>query len=87
MAQLGLDPEQMTQLSKTMSSEAEKIEAAAKSLDGRLRAVWWKGKDAEQFNTEWAAHRKAVQQVAAALRDASKRIDRNVGQQQQASGT
>jgi uncharacterized protein YukE len=86
MAQLGLDPEEMTALSRNMRSEAAKIDAAAKSLDGRLRGVWWKGKDAEKFKGEWQSHRKALAQVSEALNTAARQIDQNVSQQQQASG-
>ena len=87
MAQLGLDPEEMTALSRNMKSEAAKIESAAKSLDGRLRGVWWKGKDAEKFKGDWQGHRKALAQVTQALNNAAQQIDQNVSQQQQASGS
>jgi uncharacterized protein YukE len=86
MAQLGLDPEEMTALSRNMRSEAAKIDSAAKSLDGRLRGVWWKGKDAEKFKGDWQAHRKTLAQVSEALNAAARQIDQNVSQQQQASG-
>jgi uncharacterized protein YukE len=86
MAQLGLDPEEMTALGRSMRAEAAKIDTAAKSLDGRLRGVWWKGKDAEKFKGEWQSHRKALAQVSEALNAAARQIDQNVGQQQQASG-
>lgn len=87
MAQLGLDPEEMTALGRNMRSESAKIDSAAKSLDGRLRGVWWKGKDAEKFKSDWQSHRKALGQVSEALKAAAQQIDQNVNQQQQASGS
>jgi len=87
MAQLGLDPEQMIALSRNMNTEAEKIDSAAKALDGRLRGVWWRGKDAEQFKGDWEGYKRSLVQVAEALRAAAKRIDQNTTQQQQASGS
>lgn len=87
MAQLGLDPEQMAALSKTMKTEAEKIEASAKTVDGKLRGVWWKGKDSEDFKGRWEGqHRKAIQDAARLLREASEHITRQVNEQRQASG-
>ncbi len=69
MAQLGLDPEQMTQLSKAMKSEADSIDASAKKVDGKLRSVWWKGKDSDSFKSRWEGqHRKAMNDAARLLR-------------------
>lgn len=87
MAQLGLDPEAMTQLSKTMKSEADAIDAAAKKVDGRLRSVWWKGKDSDSFKGRWEGrHRRAITEAANLLREAGQHVDRQVAEQRQASG-
>ena len=87
MAQLGLDPDQMTRLAKTMKAEAEKIESAAKSVGGQLRSVWWRGKDADDFKGRWdGQHSKAIHEAAQLLRDASDHITRQVKDQRQASG-
>jgi len=87
MAQLGLDPEQMAKLSKTMKSEADRIEGAAKTIGGQLRSVWWKGKDADKFTSRWEGqHNKAIMDAARMLREASGDIDKQVSEQQQASG-
>ena len=88
MAQLGLDPDQMTKLAKTMKGEAEKIEAAAKSVGGQLRSVWWKGKDADDFKGRWEGqHNKAIQEAARMLREASSQVTKQVSEQRQASGS
>jgi uncharacterized protein YukE len=87
MAQLGLDPEQMTQLSKTMRAEADAIDASAKKIDGKLRSTWWKGKDSDKFKGQWEGrHRKAVNDAARVLREAGEHINSQVAEQNQASG-
>lgn len=87
MAQLGLDPEQMSQLSRTMKTEADAIDAAAKKVDGKLRSVWWKGKDSDSFKGRWEGrHRKAINEAATLLREASQHVDKQVAEQRQASG-
>lgn len=87
MAQLGLDPEQMTQLSKAMKSEADSIDASAKKVDGKLRSVWWKGKDSDSFKGRWEGqHRKAINDAARLLREAGQHIDKQVSEQRQVSG-
>jgi uncharacterized protein YukE len=86
MAQLGLDPEQMTALQKSMQREAGTIRTLAKQLDGQLKAAWWKGTDSDKFRSEWdGAHKAQLEKVSVALEDAAKRIATNVTQQTQAS--
>ena len=86
MAQLGLDPEQMTALQKSFQREATSIRSLGKQLDGQLKAAWWKGTDADRFRSEWdSSHKSQLEKVAAALDEASKRIASNVTQQTQAS--
>ena len=86
MAQLGLDPEQMTALQKSMQREAGSIRTLSKQLDGQLKSAWWKGTDSEKFRAEWdSSHKAQLEKVSAALEDAAKRIATNVTQQTQAS--
>ncbi len=87
MAKLGLDPAAMGKVSSQMRAEAGKIGSASAKLDGTLRSTWWEGKDASSFKGEWEGHRKALKQVEQALNEAAKRVDKNVQQQQQASGS
>ena len=47
MPQLGLDPEQMGVLSKSLQREAGTIRTLARQLDSQLRSAWWQGPDAE----------------------------------------
>jgi len=86
MPQLGLDPEQMTALQKSLQREAGSIRTLAKQLDGQLKAAWWKGTDSDRFRAEWdGTHKSQLEKVSMALEDAAKRIGTNVAQQTQAS--
>ena len=68
MAQLGMDPEQMGTLQKTMQREAGQIRTLAKQLDGQLKGAWWKGTDADRFRADWdGTHRTGLERIAAAL--------------------
>ena len=86
MAQLGLDPEQMSSLQKAMQRDAGTIRSLSKQLDGQLRSAWWKGTDADRFRSDWEGnHRAQLEKVSAALDAAAKVIATNVSQQTQAS--
>jgi uncharacterized protein YukE len=86
MAQLGMDPEQMGTLQKTMQREAGQIRTLAKQLDGQLKGAWWKGTDADRFRADWdGTHRTGLERIAAALEAQAKVIATNVAQQTQAS--
>ena len=87
MAQLGADVEALDQLAKQFSSEAEKIKAAISSIGGKVHGVWWKGRDADQFKSEWdGQYKSALQRVAHALEDASKKVKNEAQQQRITSG-
>lgn len=86
MAQLGLDPEQMLVLQKSLQREAGTIRTLAKQLDGHLKSAWWKGRDSDRFRAEWdSAHRAQLEKVSAALEAAAKTVASNIAQQNQAS--
>ena len=86
MPQLGLDPEQMGVLAKSLQREAGTIRALSRQLDTQLRGAWWQGPDAEKFRGEWDGdHRTQLERVATALDTAAKVVTTNVTQQTQAS--
>ena len=86
MAQLGLDPEQMAALQKSLTREAGTIRTLSKQLDGQLKGAWWKGTDSDRFRAEWdGTHRAQLEKVSAALDEASKKVATNITQQTQAS--
>ena len=87
MARLGLDPDQMKALANTMQKEAGSIEQSAGQLDSKLRSAYWEGPDQKKFLGEWeGTHKKALKAAVDLLKSASKRINTEVAQQQQASG-
>ena len=86
MPQLGLDPEQMGVLAKSLQREAGSIRTLARQLDTQLRAAWWQGPDAEKFRGSWDGEHKAqLEKVAASLEAAAQVVTTNVTQQTQAS--
>jgi uncharacterized protein YukE len=86
MAQLGLDTEHMTSLSKLMNERASDIDSTISKISTKLGNTWWKGNDAEKFRSEWGStHKSNLKKVAEALRNVSKIIDNNKQQQEQAS--
>jgi len=86
MAQLGLDPEQMGALQKSLQRDAGTIRTLARQLDGQLRSAWWRGTDADRFRADWDGnHRAHLEKVAAALESAAKVVATNIAQQTQAS--
>ncbi|CAB4551658.1 unannotated protein [freshwater metagenome] len=86
MAQLGLDPEQMAALQKSLQREAGTIRTLARQLDGQLKSAWWKGTDSDRFRSEWdATHKTQLERVSLALEEAAKKVATNVAQQTQAS--
>ena len=86
MPQLGLDPEQMGVLAKSLQREAGSIRSLARQLDTQLRAAWWQGPDAEKFRGSWDGEHKAqLEKVAASLESAAQVVATNVTQQTQAS--
>ncbi|MEI7886064.1 MAG: hypothetical protein WCJ04_01630 [Actinomycetes bacterium] len=86
MAQLGLDPEQMAALQKSLQREAGTIRTLARQLDGQLKSAWWKGTDSDRFRSEWdGTHKTQLERVSIALEDAAKKVAANVAQQTQAS--
>lgn len=88
MAQLGLDPEQMTALQKSMQRDAGTIRSLTKALDSQLRGAWWKGADADKFRSEWdGSHKTQLDRLAVALEAQAKVLQKNITQQTQASGS
>jgi len=86
MAQIGLDPEQMSAVQKLMTSDAQNIRNITSKLDGQLKSAWWEGPDSKKFRGEWdASYKSQLTKIAAALEQAAQVIGQNVAQQQQAS--
>ncbi|MFM7069212.1 MAG: hypothetical protein ACKOYM_07100 [Actinomycetes bacterium] len=86
MPQLGLDPQQLGVLAKSLQRESGTIRTLARQLDGQLRAAWWQGPDADKFRSQWdGEHRTQLERVATSLDTAATAVTANVAQQTQAS--
>jgi uncharacterized protein YukE len=83
---LGLDVDQMNQLVKVLTTEAQQLESTVKNVAAKVQSVWWEGDDARRFkDQEWAEHARALNQAAKALRDAATAATRQVRDQESVS--
>lgn len=82
----GMDVAQVRKLARLMCKEAENIEHEMSTLTHQIEAAPWKGKDREDYLTEWnQTHVAALRRVAEALRTACKEAGRYADQQEWAS--
>lgn len=88
MAIVGMDIQQVRQLSTQLSQKASDIEQILSSLSSQLGSTQWEGPDANQFRNDWSGqHTSALRNVANALRDAANKASQNASQQEQTSGS
>lgn len=91
MAQFtGMDIEQVEALSKALQGAAETIKnQVVAPLNGKIGTSEsiWKGKDANDFRSNWESqHKKALLNVIQALEGASRSAHNNAVEQAQVSG-
>ena len=87
MAQLGADVEEMDRLAKAFEQEAKAIQAAISKINGKVSGVWWKGRDADQFRSDWSGQFKpGLQKVVTALEQVSRQVKNEAQQQRITSG-
>jgi uncharacterized protein YukE len=83
---VGMNVEEVRQLSRQMENVAQQIEQAARQITSVMGSTTWKGNDYINFEGNWQSqHMSAINQVVNALRDASKTADRNATDQEQVS--
>ena len=86
MAVWGLDVQQVRQLSKQMTHEADTIQQTLSKLTSALQAAQWTGPDAQKFRNEWSSsHTTALKSVIQALQNAGQMAARNANAQEQTS--
>lgn len=86
MAVWGLDVQQVRQLSKQLSQQADSIQHTLTSLTSALNGTQWTGPDAEHFRNEWSSsHTASLKAVINALQEASQKASQNASSQEQAS--
>lgn len=87
MTQLGADADQLEVLARRLGAAASQIEAAMSSLDSEVAAVWWQGKDADRFRTNWNGHQcQQLRRVCRKLANASHHAASEARTQRRASG-
>lgn len=82
---IGLDVQEVRNLSRQLHDASGQIENLANQLTGQLSGTQWVGPDATAFRGQWDSHQSALKSVATALSDASLAATRNADQQEQAS--
>lgn len=83
----GADVEQLRQLGRDLTTQAEQLDATVARLNSKVLSVPWQGPDAERFRSDWSQRLSvSVKSVADILRDASSKSLANAVQQEQASG-
>lgn len=53
MTMYGADPEQLSQLGRTLRDQIDAIEAMVSTVDGSLAGTPWQGPARERFDQEW----------------------------------
>jgi uncharacterized protein YukE len=85
---VGMDVQSVRTLASQLNAKAEEIDTIANALSNQLNGVQWVGTDGDAFRNDWqSTHRSQLQQVSAALRDASTRATSNANQQEETSSS
>lgn len=86
MAFVGMDVEQVQNLSRQLNQKASEIDNIISTLNSTLQGTDWKGQDAEQFRNDWnSTLTQKLRQVSEALKQAGQRASQNAQEQQAAS--
>jgi WXG100 family type VII secretion target len=84
---VGMSINEVRQLSKFVEKEASEIDSAEKKVTSKIQSSSniWKGKDADNFRSDWNGRKKELQEAVQVLRDAAKAMDKNASDQEAAS--
>lgn len=87
MAKLGADVEQLDNLARKFDQEAEQLNQAINQINSQVRSVWWEGRDADRFRSEWEGQYSAqLRKISQALKEVGQVVRRQAQQQRQTSG-
>ena len=87
MTMHGANPDELDQLARSFASASAVLANAQRSLTGQLTAAPWHGQKASRFRSDWSrAHRPALVNATAFLRDAGTALQRQAHEQRAASG-
>lgn len=83
---LGADADELERQAQALRAAADELDAHAGSVTSTLRSVAWVGGVATRFGSQWGGgHRPRIHSTAQYVRDAAAQLDRNAGEQRQAS--
>ena len=86
MAFVGMDVEQVQNLSRQLQQKASDIDNIITTLNSTMQSTEWKGQDAEQFRNDWnSSLTQKLRQVSQSLKDASRKASQNAQEQQTTS--
>ena len=86
MAMFGMDIDEVRQLSQQLQQSSSDIHNIVSQLTSKLSGTTWVGPDRQKFESDWQSHHvTALNNVSAALHDASSLATQNAQQQQDAS--
>lgn len=84
---LGMDVQAGDSLARKLHEESQKIEQIIRDVDGQVKGLVWKGKDADSFKQDWeGTHKRALTQAKDLLQRNSDKLKKEVQQQRQTSG-
>ena len=86
MAMVGADVDQLRELARVLTQSADRLDAMAGEVNGRLTGTAWQGPDSARFRSEWQGQSLGwIRSVGNAIRDAAAQIERNANEQERAS--
>lgn len=84
----GMDIQAVRTLATQFQNKAGEIDSLRQQLTGQLDSTPWVGPDRDRFHSDWTGqYSNALNQVAEALREASRRATQNANEQEQASNS
>ena len=87
MAKLGADVEQLDTLAKKFDQEAEQLTQAVSQIGSQVKSVWWEGRDADRFRSEWeATYASQLRKISEALKQVGQGVRKQAQQQRTTSG-
>jgi len=87
MAKMGADVEQLDTLAKKFDTEAEQLNQTINQIGSQVKPVWWQGRDADRFRSEWDSQFAAqLRRISESLKQAGQGVRRQAQQQRSTSG-
>ena len=87
MAKLGADVEQLDTLAKKFDQESEQLTQAISQIGSQVKSVWWEGRDADRFRSEWeGTYSSQLRRISEALKQVGQGVRKQAQQQRTTSG-